>query len=127
MFHRCKTTEQAKHLFRKLALRLHPDQGGDHDLMILLQECFDSHKNQGNFKEPLKYEKALEKVKAGDPRLEIIDDILVYADNHERFDTSFVDSLVTFLETKGYLSSSQYNCLVKLYYSFDMNETEEDV
>lgn len=41
MFKKCKTEKEVKSLFRKLALRLHPDHGGSADLMALLIDTYD--------------------------------------------------------------------------------------
>ena len=41
MFHKCETESEVKKLFRRVAMRLHPDHGGDHELMILLQEAYE--------------------------------------------------------------------------------------
>lgn len=39
MFHTCKTKAEVNSLFKRLAKHLHPDQGGENDLMILLTEA----------------------------------------------------------------------------------------
>lgn len=50
-FNECKSEEEAKALFRKLAKHFHPDMQGDNDLMIELKKQFDNFKpNLPNFK-----------------------------------------------------------------------------
>lgn len=39
MFHTCKTKAEVNTLFKRLAKYLHPDHGGENDLMILLTEA----------------------------------------------------------------------------------------
>jgi len=41
VFHHCINIQDLKKLYRRLALRLHPDKGGSADLMMLLQESYD--------------------------------------------------------------------------------------
>jgi|HubBroStandDraft_2_1064218.scaffolds.fasta_scaffold34457_3 hypothetical protein len=52
-FDNCKTEDDAKLLFRKLAKLFHPDKGGDNDLMMQLQSHYDSFFNLKMF--PLKF------------------------------------------------------------------------
>ena len=127
MFHRSQTKAEGKSLFRKLAMRLHPDHGGDNDLMILLQETydkfietFDDHIVKDS---PLVYEKVYENVESGDIRLKLLVDIMSYGEQHKKFNTDFCESILDFLDEKGYITSSQYNALLKTYFAFKMNET----
>src|SRR5690606_18871627 len=39
MFHSCKTKAEVNTLFKRLAKHLHPDHGGENDLMVLLTEA----------------------------------------------------------------------------------------
>jgi hypothetical protein len=41
MFQYCQNEEEAKKLYHRLAKRLHPDSGGENELMILLQKDYD--------------------------------------------------------------------------------------
>jgi DnaJ-class molecular chaperone len=41
MFHHCKTKEEIKSLYFKLAQYLHPDKGGDSNLFSLLKESYE--------------------------------------------------------------------------------------
>jgi hypothetical protein len=45
MFHRCQNKEEVEKLYKRLAKRLHPDCGGEHDLMVLLKENYESALN----------------------------------------------------------------------------------
>jgi curved DNA-binding protein CbpA len=131
MFHRCKNEEDSKKLFRKLAMHLHPDQGGENDLMMLLKEHYQIWlADPDRFKKRKKstsvlYEKSLEDIMHGDPRISIIDDILKYAEKHPTFNNAYTLSVRKFLNNKGHISSNQYNSLVKTYYAFKMHEKEE--
>lgn len=154
MFHKCKDEAEVKAIFRRVAKRLHPDHGGEHELMILLQESYEmaleskkvkeksytdymdelKREYEKRAKEPPKpkwepfngiYEKVTEKVEEGDPRLEILDEIFDYSSRHESFDESFAHSVRDFLHERGFLTSMQYNALVKIYYAFNMNEPDD--
>lgn len=155
MFHRCKTEQEIKTLFRRVSKRLHPDLGGEHELMIILQESYEEalrsrqnasepsfddltreyaksspkqHKKESKPKKPQWepfngiYEKMTENVYAQDPRAQIIIDILLYAADHPSFKADFVISVSHFMEDAGFMTSLQYNSLVKIYYAFEMKE-----
>lgn len=126
MFHRSQNKEAAKTLFRRLAMRLHPDHGGENDLMVLLQESYEKY-NETFYEEiqkdePLGYETAYENIDEGDQRLKLLIDIMAYGKAHKKFNTQFCESILEFLDEKGYITSSQYNALLKTYYAFKMNE-----
>lgn len=135
MFHRCVTLSEAKNIFRRCAMKLHPDYGGDSDLMILLKECYDlfiEFQNSKNRPEDtdkstiLKYQKSFEDVFLNDERLEILNEIFEYSKEHPKYKVGFTLSIHEFLEEKGYITSSQYNCLVKNYYLFRMDKFFEE-
>ena len=145
MFFRCKTPDETKKLFRRLALHLHPDKGGEDDLMILLQEAYqlhldgistweeskkDTEKTTEKQKEepeyPGSYQQVYEDVTKDNPILDIFKDILEYAKNHKNFKTDYTKSLIEFLEENGFITSSQYNGLVRIYYSFRMHVKKEE-
>ncbi len=46
MFQRCQNEEEVEKLYKRLAKRLHPDCGGEHELMILLKESYESSINR---------------------------------------------------------------------------------
>ncbi len=129
MFQRCQNENDIIKLFKRLALRLHPDCGGDHDLMVLLIEHKDQaiqiHQQVFTAFEPKSnnlYEKTEEDVHSDDERLKIIADIKEYAKTHPKFSLNFTNSIEEFLSEKGYITSSQFNVLVKTYHSFRMYE-----
>jgi len=47
-FSRCRTTEEAKSVFRMLSKHFHPDRGGDANLMVELQKQYNGW-NPSNF------------------------------------------------------------------------------
>ena len=128
MFHKCKDRDEIKALYRKLSLRLHPDHGGESIHMILLTECYNIALEC--MKDPIKiknsskkYEKVTEDIYADDKeRMKIIEEIKNYAKKHPRFSPLFVESIDDFLTENGYITSTQFNSLVKIYYSFRMDE-----
>jgi len=147
MFFKCSDKQEAKTLFKKLAMRLHPDHGGDHQLMILLKETYEkfiedldryerftklveesenkkNEKKESPKKSEDKYQKVFEDV-YDEEQLKIIDEIIKYGEKHERFDTSFTESIKEYLEENGFITSTQYNSLVRVYYSFRMDKKAE--
>jgi len=133
MFHRCKDEKEGKNLFRKLAKHLHPDFGGENELFILLKESYEIYEefctalnNQQETKQkkgnPSKYSESEFDIDFGDEKLEIFEEIRKYAKTHKKFNLSYIDSVWEFLEEKGFISSSQYNKLVKVYYAFRMDK-----
>lgn len=132
MFEQCKDKSEIKSLFRKLAKYLHPDVGGDSYLMNRLQESKEYHElklaldTEINREEQKKsrrgYEKVYEDVHVDDWEFTIIDEIYSYALKNKSFSTQWIDSIYEYYEIKGYITSAQYNTLVKCYYSFNMHE-----
>jgi len=135
MFHKCNSLEEAKSLFRKLAMYLHPDRGGDAALMALLIETYENYKTYAFVENPFRnktkekkkeYETSIEDIYKNDERLKIIEEILAYSKNHPRFDPSFTESIAEFLEENGFITSSQYNSLQRVYHSFRMDRKNPD-
>jgi hypothetical protein len=146
MFTDCKTPEEAKNLFRRLALRLHPDHGGDADLMVLLRKAYDEfirclemiHKGKKESppkkdedwikrqEENPKYPIVDKNIHAGDEILKIMDDIFEAAEHLKNFKTNYCESIYENLEKNGYLTSTQYNTLVKIYYSWRMDQPRKN-
>ena len=139
MFFKCKTSGEAKKLFRRLAKYLHPDCGGEADLMNLLKEAYDQF---NFFKEELEkteeedippsdgdydFESSEGYVYKEDKRLSVIEKIYKYAETHESFNTSFTNSVVESLEENERITQRQYNALVRVYDSFRMWEDEENL
>jgi len=127
MFHHCKTKEEVKSLYFKLANFLHPDKGGDCYLFSLLKETYEmalelkvSSKSKNSSGK--KYETVYDDVLEDEEAIKIIDDIYEYAKAHPKYKTDFLDSVNEFLNDKGYITSSQYNSLVRAFYAFKMNE-----
>lgn len=132
MFDACKTQAESKKLYHRLAQKLHPDFGGDHDLMVILNTSYERHINllqtwdkcQKKAEETCenRYQKEYEDIDEGDPRLEILDEIFEYASRRPKFDPAFINSIKEFIEENGHITSSQYNRLVNVYYSFKMDK-----
>ena len=139
MFAKCKDLEEAKKLFRKLAMKLHPDYGRTNELMILLQETYEicvEKLTPSTVKVKPKpkikttkcefYENSFEDIYNGDTRLFIIPEIIKYAQSHKSFKTSYLESVMDFLNQNEFVTSGQYNPLVKIYYAFRMDEKNKE-
>lgn len=132
MFHNCNNEKDAKELFRRLAHYLHPDKGGESDLMILLQQAYENTlmifkeiekmNIEQTSKSVLKYKNVYEDVPINDPKIDIIKEIFRYSNQHPSFKTSYIESVRDYGIEKGYVTSSQYNHLVKTYYAFRMDK-----
>lgn len=136
MFHKCASRADVKTLFRKLALLIHPDKGGEVELMILLQESYEMalayhevlDREESKEKKPPRSntQTAVEDIISGDERLLIINKIIKYAVKHPKFNTSFVESIEEFLEEKGYITAAQFNALNKVFFAFRMDREDEE-
>lgn len=137
MFHRCDNEKQSKDLYRKLCKLLHPDHGGDNECFILLKECYDlfvevqEQLSKDKIKaeptkkpagDPAKYALSDFDILADDACLEVINEIKKYATSHSKFSLSFTESVAEYLEENGFITSAQYNKLVKIYYAFRMDK-----
>ena len=146
MWHKCKNDDDAKKLFRKLALRLHADHGGSDELMILLTESYEMRKGsktnsssekiyRKKQKEPTVntvwkkgdcYEKVVDDVSAYDEMfLSLTKEITSYAKENEKFKMDYIESILEYAQKNQRVTSNQFNSLVKVYYSFRMNEKKE--
>lgn len=136
MFSKCTDEEEVKRLFRKLAMRLHPDYGGCNELMSLLNDAYElalifvksksswEHKPKKETKQKTDknfYETFYDDISEGDPKLKIIDEIYAYAEKNKSFKIDFTESVEDFLRENGYITSRQFNRLVYIYYAFAMD------
>jgi curved DNA-binding protein CbpA len=113
MFHNCKSEDEAKKLFRKLCLLLHPDKGGSHELMILLNEAYELYlkpkiKNPYSREEPKKSQS--DKIFMGDDRLDIIEELNDLQEEHD-FSSDYFESVMAFLNARKYITQKQYEGL----------------
>lgn len=131
MFSRCKDEKEVKGLFRRLAIKLHPDYGGDNELMSLLKDSYEialefvkkyeqSEKKHSSHKKF--YEKVFEDIHIGDSRLSIIMEMYEYSKNHKLFKIDTTEEINEFLKENGFITSRQYNRLVYIYYAFKMDD-----
>jgi len=135
MFRYCKDTQEIKQLFRKLSKLLHPDTGGDAELMsLLIRAKEDSSKNikettntPGSSVEDYDYfEQAYGPVDLSDDIPNQMIEIMVdYAKSHENFDPAFLIKMKDIYEEKGEISAGQYNALLRVFTAFRMEEWNE--
>ena len=138
MFHRCLTIEETKKFYRKLVKFLHPDVGGDSEIMVILQESYEHHMAKICLQRDEVKDKPLEKKKypgeyqeADTPMtfqknsktvFNLFAEIYRYSEHNKKFDTSFVDSLSSRFIEKDQISAKSYNALLKVYYGFHIHE-----
>ena len=133
MFFKCQTKADCKTLFRKLAKRLHPDHGGEKDLMILLQEsyeekCFklDELEKINQFsKKQKETEKKSENgiIENDDERTEIFDEMdLFYKENPDK-QSKFYQSVRKYFKENEFITLKQYEALVSIYYNNNMGSS----
>jgi|ERR1700722_10881568 len=148
MWHKCTDEDQCKKLFRRLALRLHADHGGSDDLMILLKESYESkletylkktkskftkrnekkeHKTEKTLWKPGDpFEKVIEDVDLADPMLQTLFlEIQTFSKTNKSFKIDFTESILEYALKNKYVTSNQFNALVKIYYTFRMDQKEE--
>ena len=132
MFQECKSNDEKKKLYRRLSKFLHPDCGGDGDLMILLTKTYeasiafaafepdDDDYEEEDWDGTFRHESS--RIYNSSEKLDIIDIIFAYAKEHKTFKKDFVKSIKEYLDKTGSISAKQYNCLVDLYYSRKIDE-----
>lgn len=137
MFHRCKSLDDAKKLYRSLSMCLHPDKGGSTELMVLLTETYEVVKSeleliqkQNEMKSRYTTPKKETPVAKGkykysnlnyvkdEKSLNIIVDMIKNYQNLKDFDPSFLFSVADYVRSRGYCTAAQYNALVNLYERF---------
>ena len=103
MWHRCKTVDDCKKLFRRLALMIHPDKGGEADIFITIQESYEMeliNRKSKEYKPPTYqpqerlYEQRYDKVHEGDPDLNILSEIEEYASTHPKFNCDYLHAMI---------------------------------
>ena len=132
MFKNCQDEESIKKLYRRLANYLHPDKGGEADLMIILTKSFEralvelKKSANANVKPDAKYQNIYEDIPYDpeDERFEIFKEILKYSEKYPRYKTDYINSILEYMDNKGFITSAQYNSLVKTYYTFRMDKEE---
>ncbi len=130
MFFKCLDKNESQKLFHKLALRLHPDHGGSNELMILLQEAYQERirviemieESREHEKQNKTYENVYEKIYLRDERINVMHEIMDYLQKKPDIKIEFAISVHKFLKDNGYVTSGQYNTLVKIYYQFEMDK-----
>lgn len=133
MLRNCKTQEELKRLFKKLALRLHPDHGGSNELMILLKESYETQlssvkkqkfdrpvfrweqNSSENNKEKVKYSRANHYLQSSYVRETIIKDIVSLSIEKQCMLKGEFLEVVGKLNRDSYCSPQDYNDLIDLY------------
>lgn len=129
MFRKCKTLQEAKILYRKLSLCLHPDRGGSVELMALLNDIYEEVKlsawaneilddHFAGFKAKPRAERKKREKPAPSPVIkkgskeswELINDLEEFFEK-PYFPKEFYNSLKSYLEKNDYLTIKQYDCL----------------
>lgn len=117
MFFKCKTKEESKVLFRRLAKFLHPDKGGDSDLMILLTQSYEAFDNSiKNDKKEDKKQNEKQNEKQVDINLIFQDIIELDKLNSVSPSTrEFVNSLYVFFQRNNRLTDKQFKTLCNIH------------
>lgn len=130
MFRSCQNEESIRKLYRRLANFLHPDKGGESDLMVILTNAYEKaliefkKSENSKVKPEAKYQNVYDDIlyDEDDERFEIIEDILAYSEKNPRYKTDYLNSIKEFIDKNGFITSAQYNSLVKTYYAFRMDK-----
>ena len=70
----------------------------------------------------MEYREQYEKVSTESEEYDLIEDMNLFASQNPDFDPSFLDSIGEFGKKNGFISSGQYNSLLKVYRAFRMHE-----
>lgn len=123
MLRKCTNEDELKSLYRKLAKHLHPDTGGDNELMKALQEAYEKQigiiNNEKESKSKKSYRKSSD-ISLSDE--ELINAILDYADKHPTFDDEFILSVRDSYAEYGSLTQPQRDALERVYKAFRMDK-----
>jgi len=128
MFSGCKNPKEVIDLFEKISLYVHPECGGAEELFELLEAAkdraiesivaYNEYAELCDQAELPRYELTNQAVHQGDTNLNIINDILDFSSDDNEFNSEFTLSVANFFKRKKYITSAQYNALVKIYNAF---------
>lgn len=116
MFRKCKNAQEVRSLYKKLCLRLHPDQGGSTELMILLQQVYEESISKIEDEEIIFNKTSHNNDKfiyKGDAKLNILYDLISHFEEHEN--NAFVKSVSMFLDESGFITQKQYYALIRIH------------
>lgn len=130
MFRFCKTRDELKQLYRELSKFLHPDKNGDHDLFIRLTHAYEysldelegNKPKKENKSHDMKYNNIIYDVESEE--FDIIIEIFAYAKRNKRFSLDFTNSVLEFGKKNSFITSHQYNSLIRVHSSFQMGKEE---
>ncbi len=155
MFQDCNSETEVKKLYRRLALLIHPDRGGDGELMVKLTKAYDralsnapkprsttsQARTQPNPRprkppEPKPQPEAPRPRKDGEPYTEsqegdikntdwrsgILLELVEFFKTKKSYTNKFINSIACYFAIRGFITSGQYNCLVRMYNEFGLNK-----
>lgn len=128
MFAKCKTVSEIKTLYRKLALHLHPDHGGDNELMSLLIATMETALealSEETKPFPEEFEETKEPIFQGDFRILLLPAIVEFCSDNGIELSQFVVSVKEYYSKKKYVSVKQYNALFRVYNSLKHKGIED--
>ena len=118
MFQHCQNKQEVEKLYKRLAKRLHPDCGGEHELMILLKESYESALNRirGHISpsRSAPSSKPNEKVSINDKRLAFIKEIRKVL-KRLKVDSPVI-SVIKSLDENQFLTIEQYEWLKDIWH-----------
>lgn len=106
-FEECKTIEEVKKTYKALAMCLHPDKGGNAELMKKLNQEYE------NFIEKLEKKNAIDEDEAF--YLNLINDIFQFSNLKPTFDPAFIEGVWERYQNVGRFSDSQKKSLKNIY------------
>lgn len=133
MLRSCKTQEELKSLFRRLAMLLHPDKGGSADLMNILKESYDKENRRfdgiANMIKSSKesaakiskydyiFDTGFNRLSSNNTSCAIVIDILDLAVSNKLTVNNDIMQIIFDMNSKKVISATNYNKLVKYYFS----------
>lgn len=137
MFDDCKDKKEINLLFFRLAKFLHPDHGGENDLMTILLKSRDKafdiielKENQDNSKNQKEYS-FHERIFGDDVRLEIFGHIEILFKKLKIKLPTFIKSIKEFYKKRGYITEKQHQAVLDLFLRYekyrDLNEVIDEI
>jgi len=125
LFESINTLEELKRIYRKASKFLHPDMGGDNELMSLLTMSYEIKKQAFEFdyfskvkKEKNKTysnSKSFQVVKKGDKKIVFLERCFENEELLSQSEKKFIHSLIQWLESEGFLTQKQFDVIKDIY------------
>lgn len=131
MFSKITEKDEAKKLYKRLSQKLHPDFGGDHELMVLLNAAYEDWQKKDGDEEAFRPFNPFKRsgpipTEVFEDAEELINIVQEYAKEHPKFSTDFIDSIAEKYDKYGELTEGQYKAVKNIIEKFNMIKPKEN-